>query len=148
MDTAVSSPASRTTQPGVRRRSLTVGAATIAVTVAGVLFAVLKSNNAHDNQVSTLPYVAAVAVVVGALIFAWLVPARVSRAGTGLPLAIISVPFIAVYWSGLSIIVGVGAILVALAYREGTGPKRGRALAAVIAGGIASLVTLVAIVVG
>jgi hypothetical protein len=55
MDTAVSSPASRTTQPGVRRRSLTVGAATIAVTVAGVLFAVLKSNNGHDNQVSTRP---------------------------------------------------------------------------------------------
>ena len=84
----------------------------------------------------------------GALIFAWLVPARVSRAGTGLPLAIISVPLIAVYWSGLSIIVGVAAMLVALAYRDGSGPKRGRALSAIIVGGIASLLTLVAIAIG
>ncbi len=148
MDTTVSRPASRATQLGIRRRSLTVGAAATAVTVAGVLFAVLKSNNAHSSQLSSLPYVVAAVVLVSALTFAWLVPARVSAAGTGLPLAIVSVPLIAVYWSGISIVVGVGAILVALAYREGTGPKRRRALAAAVVGGLASLITLVAMVIG
>src|SRR5277367_6526620 len=148
MNTAVSRPAPRATQPGARRRSLTVGAATTAVTVAGVLFAVLKSNDAHSSQLNSLPYVVAAVVIVSALTFAWLVPARVSAAGTGLPLALVSVPFIAVYWSGISIVVGVGAILIALAYREGAGPKRRRALAAIIVGGLASLLTLGAMVIG
>jgi hypothetical protein len=148
MNTAVPSPTSGATQPGARRRSLTIGAATTAVVVAGVLFAVLKSSNADSSQLNSLPYVVATAVIVSALTFGWLVPARVSAAGTGLPWALVSVPLIAVYWSGISIVVGVGAILIALAYREGTGPKRRRALAAIIVGSLASLVTLLAMVIG
>jgi hypothetical protein len=41
-----------------------------------------------------------------------------------------------------------GAVTVALAYRDGAGPKRGRAVAALVIGGLVSVVTLSAILIG
>lgn len=49
------------------------------------------------------------------MIFAWLAPARMAPKGTGLPFAIVSLPFIAVVWSGISIIIPAGAILIGFA---------------------------------
>jgi hypothetical protein len=139
---------SRPAQPGLRRRSLIVGAATTAVTIAGVLYAVLKGSGTDPGQLGTLPLVAAAAVVAGAVVFAWLAPARMAAGGTGLPLALASLPFIAAFWSGISIIIAAGAILVGLAYRGSAGPKQGRALAAIIIGGLVAAATLGAIVIG
>jgi high-affinity Fe2+/Pb2+ permease len=45
--------------------------------------------------------VAAVAVIVGVVLFAWLVPNRVAARSTGLTLAIISVPLLYAFWSAL-----------------------------------------------
>jgi hypothetical protein len=133
---------------GLRRRSLAVGALATAVTVAAVLFAVLKSPHPDSSQTSTLPYVAGAVVLAGIVVFGWLVPMRMAARGTGLPFAIVSVPFVAAYWSGLSIVIAAGAILVALTHRADAGQKRGRALAAVILGALVLVVTLGAIVVG
>src|ERR1700722_8254684 len=46
---SVISDARQRVQPGMRRQSLTVGAVTTAVTVAGVLYAVLKSPGADSS---------------------------------------------------------------------------------------------------
>jgi hypothetical protein len=135
-------------QAGRLRRSLIVGAATTAVTIAGVLFAVLKAPGADSSQTSSLPFVAGAAVVVAVVIFAWLAPARMAANGTGLPFAIVSLPFIAVFWSGISIIIAAAAVLVGFAYRASSGPKQGRALAAIIVGSLVAVLTLGAIVVG
>jgi hypothetical protein len=145
---SVVSDARQQVQSGVRRQSLTVGAVTTAVTVAGVLYAVLKNPGADSSQTNSLPFVAGAAVVAGILVFAWLAPARIAAHGTGLPFAIISVPFIAAFWSGLPIVVAGGAVLIGYAYRQGEGSKRGRALAAIIIGGLVAVLTLGAILVG
>jgi hypothetical protein len=121
---------------------------TTAVTVAAVLYAVLKSPHPDSSQTSTLPYVAGAVVVVGVVLFGWLVPARAAAGGTGLPFALVSVPFVAAYWSGLSIVIAAAAILVALTHRAESGQKRGRALAAIIISALICAATLGAIVVG
>jgi hypothetical protein len=136
-------------RPSTRRRSLGIGAAIMAVAIAAVLWAVLKSGSRADSsQLSSLPYVAAAAFGVGAAVFAWLVPARIAARGTGLIFAIVSVPFLAAYWSALSMIIGAGAVLVGLGYREGAGPKRGRALAAIIIGSLVCVATVGGVLVG
>jgi hypothetical protein len=145
---AVASQSSRAGQSGLRRRSVIVGAATTAITIAGVLYAVLKSSSADSSQLSSLPFVAGAAVVVAIVVFAWLVPARMAANGTGLLFAIVSLPFIAAFWSGISIIIAAGAVLVGLAYRASAGPKQGRALAAIVIGGLVAVLTLGAIVIG
>jgi hypothetical protein len=86
--------------------------------------------------------------VVGIVVFAWLAPMRIARGGTGLPFAIVSVPLIAAFWSSLSLVVAMAAVTVALAYRDGVGQKRGRAVAALVLGDLASVVTLGAILIG
>jgi hypothetical protein len=73
---------------------------------------------------------------------------RIAKGGTGLPSAIISVPFIAVLWGSLSLVIAMGAVTVAVAYRDGASPKRGRAVAGLVIGGFVSVVTLGAILVG
>jgi len=64
---SVVTPSAAPARATARRRSLAVGAATVAVAVAAVLFAVLKGGSSDSSEVSTLPYVVAVAVVAGAL---------------------------------------------------------------------------------
>ena len=144
MNAAVSQPG----QSGLRRRSLIVGAATTAVTIAGVLYAVLKGPSTDSSQLGSLPLVAAAVVVVAVVVFAWLAPARMAASSTGLLFAIVSLPFIAAFWSGISIIIAAGAILVGFAYRDSAGPKQGRALAAIIIGGLVAVLTFGAIVIG
>jgi hypothetical protein len=131
-----------------RRRSLAIGAATVAIAVAAVLFAVLKGGTSGSSEVSSLPYVAAVAVLAGLFIFGWLVPARIAAGGTGLPLAIIAIPFLAAFWSALSLVLAAGAIVIAAAHRSGDGARPGRALAAIIIGALVAVATLGAVLAG
>jgi hypothetical protein len=145
---SVVTPSAAPARATARRRSLAVGAATVAVAVAAVLFAVLKGGSSDSSEVSTLPYVVAVAVVAGAGIFAWLVPARITAGGTGLPLAIIAIPFLAAFWSALPVLIGVGAILIGAAHRSSGGARPGRALAAIIVGAVVAVATIGAVVVG
>ena len=130
------------------RLTLAVGAATTALAVAGVLFAVLKSSDADASQRHSLPYLAAIALVAGIAVFGWLVPNRVAARSTGLPLALVSIPLIVAYWSALPLIGGVAAVLVATAYRDGDGPHQRRALAATVIGVAVSLLTVAAIIFG
>lgn len=149
MDTiATNTTATSTSNPSTdRRRTMLVGAAVTAVAVAGTLWAVLKSGTGDSSQVSTLPYVAAAALVVGVVLFAWLVPSRISARGTGLPFALVSIPLIAVYWSALPLLLAAAGVLIGLEHRAG-GAKRGRALAAVVIGSIVGVLTIAAILIG
>jgi hypothetical protein len=133
--------AAATTGPA-RRRTRWVGAVTTAVAVAGVVWAVVKPPSIDATQLQTLPYVAAVAVIVGALLFGWLVPARLAAGDTGLPLAILAVPMVLAFWSGLPILFAGAAILLASAHRSARGGSPGRALAAIV---LATLTTAAAV---
>jgi hypothetical protein len=131
-----------------RRRSLVAGAIITAIAIAGTQWAVLKSGTSDSSEMSSLPYVAGAAFIVGVVLFAWLVPARIAVLGSGLPFAIVSVPLVAVFWSALSLLVAAAGILVALAHRAGGGPKSGRALAAIIVSSIVAVATVAAILLG
>jgi hypothetical protein len=109
---------------------------------------VLKSGTSDSSETSSLPYVAGAAFIVGVVLFAWLVPARIAALGPGLSFAIVSVPLVAVFWSALSLLVAAAGILVALAHRAGGGPKSGRALAAIIVSSIVAVATVAAILLG
>ncbi len=132
----------------IRRRSLGVGAAATTVAAAGVLWAVLKDPTADSSRTTSLPYVVAVAVIAGGLLFAWLVPARIAANGTGLPLAIASVPLLYAVWSGLPFLLAVAAALLATAHRAAGGTKQGRALAAIIISGPVVVLTVMGILLG
>ena len=95
-----------------------------------------------------LIYVVAVTVIAGILIFAWLVPARIAAGGTGLPLAILSVPLLYAFWSGLPLLVAAAAIVLAVAHRAGDAPHRGRALAAILIAAAVIALTIFAVLVG
>ena len=131
-----------------RRRTYLVGAAATAIAVGGTLWAVLKSGGADKSQLDSLAYVAAAALIVGVVLFAWLVPNRITAGGTGLPFALISVPLLYAFWSGLPIVVGVAAVLIGAAHRASRGPRSGRALAAILIGASISALTLAAILIG
>lgn len=132
----------------IRARSLWVGAVTTVLAIGGVLWSVLKSGTGDKSQVDSLPYVAAVALIVGAVLFAWLVPARAARHSTGLVFAIVSIPLLWAFWSALPLLVAVAAILLAATHRATGGAHRGRALAAIIIGVPVALLTLAGVLLG
>lgn len=131
-----------------RRRTYLIGAAATAVAVGGTLWAVLKGGTSDKSQLDSLVYVAAAALVVGIVLFSWLVPARIANRGTGLPFAIVSIPLLYAFWSGIPILVGVAAVLIGAAYRASGAPKRGRALVAILVGAVVALLTLAAMLFG
>lgn len=141
-------PSSAPDTAAARRRSLLVGTAATAIAIGGAAWAVLKAAHPEASQLNSLPYVAGAALIVGAVLFAWLVPARIAASGSGLPFAIVSVPLMAAFWSALPLLVGVAAILVGTAHRAAGGTKRGRALAAIIIACVTGGLTIVAILVG
>jgi hypothetical protein len=143
--TLTTTPAPVTTS---RRRAYVVGGLTTAVAVGGTLWAVLKAGTTGNSDLSSLAYVAAAALIVGVVLFVWLVPARITAGGSGLPFALVSVPLIYAFWSGLPLLVGVAAIQVATAHRSSGGAKRGRALAAIIIGAVTAILTIAGILVG
>ena len=88
------------------------------------------------------------ALIVGVVLFAWLVPSRIASGGTGLPFALVSIPLLYAFWSGIPILVGVAAILIGVAHRGSGAPKRGRALTAIVIGAVIALLNTAAILVG
>ena len=141
--------ATQTTANGsYRRRTYLIGAAATAVAVGGTLWAVLKGGSSDKSQLDSLAYVAGAALIVGIVLFSWLVPARIAARGTGLPFALVSIPLLYAFWSGIPILVGVAAILIGTAHRASGAPKAGRALAAMLVGAAVALLTLAAILFG
>jgi hypothetical protein len=136
------------TDGSYRRRAYLIGAAATAVAVGGTLWAVLKGGSSDQSQLDSLAYVAGAALIVGIVLFSWLVPARIAARGTGLPFALVSIPLLYAFWSGIPILVGVAAILIGAAHRASGAPKRGRALAAMLVGAAVALLTLAAILFG
>jgi hypothetical protein len=84
-----------------RRRTYVIGACSTAIAVGGALWAVLKSGTADKSQLDSLAYVVIATLIVGVVVFAWLVPSRIAAGGTGLPLALVSVPLLYAFWSGI-----------------------------------------------
>ncbi len=103
-----------------------------------------RARTSDKSQLDSLAYVAGAALIVGIVLFAWLVPARIASRGTGLPFALVSIPLLYAFWSGIPILVGVAAILIGTAHRAAGAPKRGRALAAILVGALVALLTLTA----
>lgn len=131
-----------------RRGTYLIGACSTAVAVGGALWAVLKSGTADTSQLDSLAYVVIAALIVGVVLFAWLVPSRIAAGGTGLPFALVSVPLIYVFWSGIPLLMGVAAILVGTAHRQTGRPKPRHALASVLVGSLVTVLTAAAILFG
>jgi hypothetical protein len=131
-----------------RRRTYVIGACSTAIAVGGALWAVLKSGTADKSQLDSLAYVVIATLIVGVVVFAWLVPSRIAAGGTGLPLALVSVPLLYAFWSGIPLLVGVAAILIGTAHRQTRSPKPGRALASVLVGSLVAVLTVAAILFG
>jgi hypothetical protein len=136
------------TTPSARRRSYFVGAAATALAVAGTQWAVLKDPHADSSQLNSLLYLGAAALIVGAALFAWLVPARIAANGTGLAFSIVSVPLLVAYWSALPMLFAVAAILIATAYRRSHTVKAGRSLTAIIIAAVVLIATIIGILFG
>ena len=131
-----------------RRRTYVIGACSTAIAVGGALWAVLKSGTADKGQLDSLAYVIAAALVVGVVVFTWLVPSRIAAGGTGLPFALVSIPLLYAFWSGIPLLIGVAAILIGAAHRRTRRPKPGRALASVLVGSFVAVLTVAAILFG
>jgi hypothetical protein len=130
-----------------RRLALRAGTAATAVAVGGALWDALKPQSG-GSDLHGLAYVLAVTVIAGVLIFALLVPARITAGGTGLPLAILSVPLIYAFWSGLPIITAAAAVVLAISHRAGGGTRPGQALAAILISATVIAVTVIAVLFG
>jgi hypothetical protein len=113
-----------------------------------VVWAVLKSGTADKSQLDSLAYVVVAALIVCVVLSGWLVPNRIAAGGTGLPFALVSVPLLYAFWSGIPLLIGVAAILIGAAHRQVRRPKPGHALASVLVGSLVRVLTVAAILFG
>ena len=146
MDTTVAPQVPAVTP--ARHRTYVIGACSTAIAVGGALWAVLKSGNADQSQLDSLAYVLVAALIVGVVLFAWLVPSRIAAGGTGLPFALVSIPLLYAFWSGIPLLIGVAAILIGAAHRQTRRPKPRRAAASIVVGSLVAVLTVAAILFG
>jgi quinol-cytochrome oxidoreductase complex cytochrome b subunit len=127
----------------------------IIATIVAVVVAII-SPLGNPSQMSSLPYLALLALVLGALVFALFVPwarraAATSRsnrpAKAGLILSILGLLTVAASWSGLPIIFGTGGGLLGSIGRERAheSGQGGLAQAALIIGIVAVVLSIVAV---
>jgi hypothetical protein len=140
-------PAPPAPASAARRLALRAGTAATAIAAGAALWAALKPQSG-GSDLHGLAYVLAVTVIAGALIFVWLVPARVAAGGSGLPLAILSVPLIYAFWSGLPIVTAAASMVLATSHRAGGGTRPGQALAAILISATVIAATIIAVLFG
>jgi hypothetical protein len=133
--------------PPVRKRAWQFGAPAITVAVAAALWAAYKPQQGGPDT-GGLAYVIIATVIIGCLIFALLVPARLKAGGTGLPLAILSIPLIYAFWSGLPLITGTAAIALATAHRAPEAEHGGPAISAIVVASLTMAVCVIAVLSG
>lgn len=119
------SPA-RTTHLPVRPTAVATVLGTLAFTAVGTFG---DGTDGADHGAREFLVIAAIVVTMAALMFVFVVP-RALRSGRtanlGLGLAIGSLPFVLVFWSGIGPVLAVSGILLGLAARRtGDGPGKG-----------------------
>jgi hypothetical protein len=128
-----------------------IAGAAILLTAVGLPFAYVSED---DPDTGGLIIVAVIALAAFAAVFLWLVPreraagdaARLSR--TTLILGIVAFLFIAVFWLGLPLAVGAGAIAVGLSSAAPGTARSGAATAGIALGAFAVLASFVLLLFG
>jgi amino acid transporter len=127
----------------------------VITTIVAVIVAII-SPLGNPSQMSSLPYVALLALVLGALVFALFVPWARREAATprsnrpakaGLVLSILGLITVVASWSGLPIIFGTGGALLGHIGRERAeaSGQGGVARAALIIGIVAVVLSIIAV---
>ena len=131
------SPAPTTSLP-VRPAGIATVLGTLAFTAIGTFG---DGTNDADHGAREFLFIAAIVVAVSALMFVFVVP-RALRSGRtanlGLGLAIGSLPFVVVFWSGIGPVLAVSGILLGMAARR-AGDGAGKGAVAVGIGALALL---------
>lgn len=120
-------------QDGGRARSARVGGVMTILAMALVVYGTYGDSQASDSQKSGMPAVLVGVVVVAAIVFGLLAPAGIRAVEAGrstgtrwaLGLGIASVVSLVAFWSGLPLLLGGAAALVARVGREHTGGTKG-----------------------
>jgi hypothetical protein len=127
----------------------------VITTIVAVIVAII-SPLGNPSQMSSLPFIALLALVLGALVFALFVPWARRAAATprsnrpakaGLGLSILGLLTVVASWSGLPIIFGTGGALLGRIGRERAheSGEGGLALAALVIGIVAVVLSVVAV---
>jgi hypothetical protein len=108
-----------------RIRSLRWGAPAVVAAAALSVFSVYGdgtlSGSQQASQEAALPWIIAVAVIVGGLLFGLAVPRLLrsrSMSGWALALGLVGVVALVAYWSGLPVVFGAAALLVGINARR------------------------------
>lgn len=117
---------------GGRARSARVGGVVALPTLALVVYGVYGDRQASSSQKSAVPFEIIIVVVASAIVYALLAPLALraveARTAAGprwaLGLAVVSFLSLAVFWSGLPLIIGGAAALVGRAGREAAGRSK------------------------
>jgi hypothetical protein len=120
-------------QDGGRARSARVGGVMTILAMALVVYGTYGDSQASDSQKDGMPSVLVGVVVVALIVFGLLVPMAIRAVEAGRPtgtrwavgLGVASVVSLVAFWSGLPILLGGAAALVAKVGREDTGGSRG-----------------------
>jgi hypothetical protein len=104
------------------------GAAGFALAAFTIIYGVYGDPNPQSSQKDSVPFLVGLAAVATIVLFAAVVP-RASRVGSrsarwALGLSIAGVIAVAAFWSGIPILLGVAAILIAKQARDQSGPVR------------------------
>jgi hypothetical protein len=113
-------------QDGGRARSARVGGVMTILAMALVVYGTYGDSQASDSQKSGMPAVLVAVVVVAAIVFGLLAPAgiraieagRSSETRWAVSVGVASVVSLVVFWSGLPLLLGGAALLIAKAGRE------------------------------
>ena len=136
--TSTQMSSAHTTHVPVRPAAIATVLGTLAFTAVGTLG---DGTGGSDHGAREFLVIAAIVVAVAALMFVFVVP-RALRSGRtanlGLGLAIASLPFVLVFWSGITPLLAVSGILLGLAARRTT-DGAGKGAVAVGVGALALL---------
>ena len=119
-------------QDGGRSRSARVGGVMTILAMALVVYGTYGDSQASDSQKSGMPSVLVGVVVVALIVFGLLAPAAIKAVEAGRPsgtrwavgLGIASVVSLVAFWSGLPLLLGGAAALIAKVGREQTGGSK------------------------
>lgn len=122
----------RVSNDGARARSARVGGVATILALALVVYGTYGDAQASDSQKSGMPFVLALVVVAGVIVFGVLAPLAVRAAESGraagprwaVTLSVVAILSLVVFWSGLPLLLGGAGALAARAGREHTSGSR------------------------
>jgi hypothetical protein len=137
-----------------RARTARVGAGAAVLAMAVVVYGAYGDARASDGQKSAVPVLLGLVVVAAAIVYGWLAPAALRAVERGaasarrwaVGLTIASVLSIAVFWSGLPLLLGGAAALVGRDGRARSGASGAFGVATWLGAGAAAVAIVVTIV--